>query len=191
MVGNNFFFTLFTGDNRNTCCDDAQAVNLRKGIAMIEPMLRRCPSCYINFARQFCDLTCRPDQSKFMKATKVVGDGKRLLNQTWRLMYMLINESKCFSAVTEVDYYISFNYTYEAYLSCKYVYLPLSNQHIFDAICGKDFNSCTMEDWYSVLGSNSPFKIDFKFSNDTVVNGFEPRKIRAFRCNEQPTVAYI
>lgn len=29
-------------------------------------LLQRCPACYYNFRKNFCDLTCRPDQSAFL-----------------------------------------------------------------------------------------------------------------------------
>ena len=44
-----------------------------------ESMLGRCPSCLYNFKKNFCDLTCRADQSRFLNRTRVaeLNDGTR------------------------------------------------------------------------------------------------------------------
>ncbi len=34
-----------------------------------ENLLGRCPTCFENFRRSICDLTCHPQQSKFLKPT--------------------------------------------------------------------------------------------------------------------------
>ena len=54
------------------CCDSAQLRDLKRGFAMAESLLGRCPACLANFRKNFCDLTCRPDQSNFVNVTKVV-----------------------------------------------------------------------------------------------------------------------
>ena len=51
-----------------------------------EAVLARCPTCLANFRKNFCDLTCRPDQSRFVNASKTVkatdfkGKNERLIN---------------------------------------------------------------------------------------------------------------
>ncbi|KAL0275291.1 UNVERIFIED_CONTAM: hypothetical protein PYX00_003193 [Menopon gallinae] len=152
------------GNERYTCCDDDQAQILRNGIGTIETMIGRCPSCLINFARQFCDMTCRPDQSKFMKTLQTNSAG----------------------AVTNVSYYISDKFTRETYESCRYVLMPLTNTHMVDIVCGKSPDQCTRNDWYTALSNYSPFRIDFRFTNSSKVGQYTPRQMRSFGCNEAP-----
>jgi hypothetical protein len=49
-----------------------QIDDMAKNFKLPEAILGRCPTCLANFRRNFCDLTCRPDQSRFVNATKVV-----------------------------------------------------------------------------------------------------------------------
>ncbi len=55
------------------CCDDEQLRAMVDNFAMFpDKLLGRCPTCLYNFKKNFCDLTCRPDQSTFVNATKIV-----------------------------------------------------------------------------------------------------------------------
>ncbi len=54
------------------CCDSRQLGDLKRAFALPESLLGRCPACLANFRKNFCDLTCRPDQSKFVNVTKTV-----------------------------------------------------------------------------------------------------------------------
>lgn len=37
----------------------------------ITTSVHRCPACYFNLMSLFCELTCSPHQSQFMKSTEV------------------------------------------------------------------------------------------------------------------------
>ena len=54
------------------CCDSRQLSDLKRAFALPESLMGRCPACLANFRKNFCDLTCRPDQSRFVNVTKAV-----------------------------------------------------------------------------------------------------------------------
>lgn len=62
-----------------TCCDDEQMENFASSIEQAYALLGRCPSCMDNFARQYCDFTCHPQQSSFVEilATNETNKGIR------------------------------------------------------------------------------------------------------------------
>jgi Niemann-Pick C1 protein len=65
-----------------TCCSSDQITDIAVNFDIPEGILNRCPSCLANFRKNFCDLTCRPDQSKYLNVSKtyenpeVPGKGK-------------------------------------------------------------------------------------------------------------------
>ncbi len=52
------------------CCDTAQLLDIESSFQLPDNLMGRCPACLANFRKNFCDLTCRPDQSKFANITK-------------------------------------------------------------------------------------------------------------------------
>ena len=58
------------------CCSPNQLKDLVSNFQMASNFLGRCPTCMYNFRKNFCDMTCRPDQSLFLK-TKTVMAPKR------------------------------------------------------------------------------------------------------------------
>lgn len=62
----------FPDGNPAICCDEGQIDDLLTNFKAAEALLNRCPTCYYNFRINFCDMTCRPDQSKFLKPTQIV-----------------------------------------------------------------------------------------------------------------------
>jgi Niemann-Pick C1 protein len=63
------------------CCSPAQLKDLVSNFQMANNFLGRCPTCMYNFRKNFCDMTCRPDQSLFLK-TKTVMAPKRNCTQS-------------------------------------------------------------------------------------------------------------
>ena len=49
-----------------------QIADMEENFNLPEAVLARCPTCLANFRKNFCDLTCRPDQSRFVNASKTV-----------------------------------------------------------------------------------------------------------------------
>lgn len=55
------------GDGLRTCCDINNLKSLADGLGLAANLLKRCPSCFDNFARVICEMTCSPMQSKFLE----------------------------------------------------------------------------------------------------------------------------
>lgn len=53
------------------CCDYEQIIDLNNGIEKAEPMLKRCPSCFANFAKSICEMTCSPKHREFVDVKKI------------------------------------------------------------------------------------------------------------------------
>ena len=53
-----------------TCCTTKQLEALTTNLQILEQLTSRCPSCWNNIRRLYCQLTCSPDQSVFMDVTK-------------------------------------------------------------------------------------------------------------------------
>ncbi len=64
------------GGDLHLCCGPQQLQDLKTNFIMAVALLARCPTCMYNFRKNFCDMTCRPDQSKFLKAKHVEGPKK-------------------------------------------------------------------------------------------------------------------
>lgn len=47
------------------CCDAQQYNSLRENIYKSAAVLQRCPACYQNFVRFWCEFTCSPNQAVF------------------------------------------------------------------------------------------------------------------------------
>ena len=64
---------LYTGGEQDLCCSLKQLNDLKVNFVtpqtLIEPT---CPTCYYNFKKNFCDMTCSPDQSMFVRANNIV-----------------------------------------------------------------------------------------------------------------------
>lgn len=53
------------------CCDEKQLKILDDNLNMATSFLKRCPSCERSFIEHTCDISCGPDQSRFMNATQI------------------------------------------------------------------------------------------------------------------------
>ena len=67
------------GGDLHLCCSPQQLQDLKSNFMMAGALLGRCPTCMYNFRKNFCDMTCRPDQSKFLK-TKLIDGPKKPCN---------------------------------------------------------------------------------------------------------------
>jgi hypothetical protein len=57
-----------TGDgvSPNLCCDRKQLIEMQKFKYILDNVIGRCPSCYFNLIRIFCEMSCNPDQDQFL-----------------------------------------------------------------------------------------------------------------------------
>jgi hypothetical protein len=66
-VFRDFFQSLFYLDvSPILCCDRKQLAEMQKFKYMVDNLIGRCPSCYYNFLRIFCEMACSPDQDQFL-----------------------------------------------------------------------------------------------------------------------------
>jgi hypothetical protein len=57
---------LFVGVSPNLCCDRKQLTEMQKFKYILDNVIGRCPSCYFNFLRIFCEMSCNPDHDQFI-----------------------------------------------------------------------------------------------------------------------------
>ncbi|CAF0910919.1 unnamed protein product [Didymodactylos carnosus] len=55
-----------TNKNTKLCCDIKQLQAIGKFKYIVDNLIGRCPSCYYNFLRIFCEMSCDPNQSDFI-----------------------------------------------------------------------------------------------------------------------------
>ena len=60
------------GNRNNIDNCSLQIGDMEENFKVPDAMLARCPTCLANFRKNFCDMTCRPDQSRFVNASKTV-----------------------------------------------------------------------------------------------------------------------
>lgn len=170
---------LITGNETFTCCDAEQAVKLDERLQLARTLgIVRCPSCAMNFQKNFCHFTCSPDQHKFLNPTIIDKTDK---NATF---------------VAELEYYMSKEFAYKTFDSCKDVVGLMPGTTALEIMCGSHGKSCTPETWLAFLGSTitnggfSPIQINYKLITEPniVVNGrtFYPMDKNATSCDKSP-----
>ena len=59
-------FVTHEGVSPKLCCDRKQLVEMQKFKYILDNLIGRCPSCYFNFLRIFCEMSCNPNQDEFI-----------------------------------------------------------------------------------------------------------------------------
>ena len=173
------------GQPQALCCSKRQLMDLKTNFVtpqqIIEPI---CPTCYYNFKKNFCDLTCRPDHSKFVRVDHTIegpgydeGDG----DYTGQNVTM----------VKDVTYFVTEEFNTKTYESCVNVQFPGLGT-IMDMLCGGWGSAlCSPQRWWSYLGSvdngYSPFQIDYAYGPDNVTHsedGFEFHNAEVLSCRD-------
>uniref|UniRef100_A0A673B8K7 SSD domain-containing protein n=1 Tax=Sphaeramia orbicularis TaxID=375764 RepID=A0A673B8K7_9TELE len=154
----------FDYGSRDICCNIEQLRTLKGSLQLPLQFLSRCPACFFNLMNLFCELTCSPNQSQFMNATKFNG-----------------------TSVVEVQYYIGKSFANAMYNACKDVQAPSSNVKALSLLCGKDAKECNATNWIQFMfntdNQQTPFPIIPIFS-DVPVSGFTPMNNRTYNCTE-------
>ena len=61
------------GSLPSLCCSINQLQDMKKNFELPAGLIAQtCPTCYYNFRKNFCDLTCHPHQSEFVRVDGVV-----------------------------------------------------------------------------------------------------------------------
>ena len=166
------------GDQENgvlsVCCSSEQIQDMTSNFVMTEALLSRCPTCLNNFKKNFCDLTCRPDQSSFANASQIIRakDFK--------------GEEK--DMVKEITYYVTDEFPERVLDSCKNVQNPAFGGSVLDLLCGPWGSTwCTPRRWFTYLGSisngYSPFNILYHYGSEPV-GPFFPHNPEVTPCHE-------
>ncbi|CAK9827722.1 NPC intracellular cholesterol transporter 1 [Anthophora retusa] len=117
------------------CCDADNIITMIDKIALADNVFGRCPTCIKNIFKLICDLSCSPEQSKFLNVTK-----------------SKINEEGQEYA-DELEVYVSEKYLNDTYNSCKDVVYPSTGNLAMDLACGVHGASrCTSKLWYEYQG---------------------------------------
>lgn len=154
----------------NLCCSADQLVNLKNNMKITETLgLGRCPSCIVNFRKNFCQFVCSPKQSTFLEITE-------------------IGESEDGDEIVEsVNYHMSYSYAEGMFASCQDVQGLTPGSTVLDLMCGGWGRDCTPKRWLNFMGSTaddggfSPFQINYILTSDETVVGesgeiFHPMK---------------
>ncbi|KAL5968169.1 NPC intracellular cholesterol transporter 1, partial [Taenia solium] len=123
------------------CCSSDQIGVFISSLQLVKMFLGSCPSCYANFRRLFCEMTCNPSQSDFLSAVTVRDD----------------------KAVKRVNYTLTHRFGEGFFNSCANV--QYSGAPAISIIC--EDAQCTLPKLMEALGKSvdnggqAPFDIDF------------------------------
>ena len=161
---------LYTGGEQDLCCGHKQLMDLKINFVtpqtLIEPT---CPTCYYNFKKNFCDMTCSPDQSMFVRANNIIqGPGFDLGDSNYT--------GQTVDMVKDITYFVKEEFANETYDSCKNVQFPALSGTVMDMLCGPWGSLyCTPRRWWDFMGSDdsgySPFKITYDYGVNTETSG--------------------
>ncbi|XP_024031369.1 Niemann-Pick C1 protein [Morus notabilis] len=150
----------------NVCCTETQFDTLRGQVQQAIPFLVGCPACLRNFLNLFCELSCSPNQSKFINVTSTSEVNGNL-------------------TVDSIDYYVSDNFGEALYDSCKDVKFGTMNTRAIEFIGAGAKN---FKEWFAFIGAKaapgipgSPYSINFK-SNVSESSGMEPMNVSVYSC---------
>ena len=153
---------LYTGGEQDLCCGLKQLRDLQENFvtpqSLIEPT---CPTCYYNFKKNFCDMTCSPDQSTFVRANNYIeGPGFDLGDNNYT--------GQTVKMVKDITYFVKEEFAQETYDSCKDVQFPPISGTVMDMLCGPWGSAyCSARRWWDFLGSDdngySPFQISYEY----------------------------
>ena len=154
---------LFTeGEPLTLCCSLRQLVDLQTNFLTPQGLIEaECPTCYYNFKKNFCDMTCSSDQSQFVRADHVVtgpGFDNGYNNYTGQEVEM----------VKDVTYFVTDEFNTGVFESCENVQFPAVSDTIMFMLCGAWGSTyCTPHRWFDFLGSvdngYAPFQINYEY----------------------------
>ncbi|KAE9413943.1 hypothetical protein Angca_006885 [Angiostrongylus cantonensis] len=137
--------------NDGLCCSSAQVLAMSKQLRQAASLLERCPSCFDNFQKLWCEFTCSPQQHKFVMI----------------LQELDVPENNV-SFVNKVRYNVSKEFTDSLYNSCKDVTMTGSSTKAIRLMCGslKKDQECTIGNWLKFMGTQNhrigtPLGIEF------------------------------
>ncbi|CAI2356912.1 unnamed protein product [Caenorhabditis sp. 36 PRJEB53466] len=148
---------LLSGDNK-LCCTPAQAEGLTKQIAQARNILGRCPSCFDNFAKLWCEFTCSPRQQDFVSIVEAKPiEAKKGFTPEYQPAEAYVNT---------VEYRLSTDFAEGMFASCKDV--TFGGQPALRVMCTS--TPCTLTNWLDFIGTqnldlNIPISTKFMLYN--------------------------
>ncbi|CCD83387.1 NPC intracellular cholesterol transporter 1 homolog 1 [Caenorhabditis elegans] len=133
---------LLTGDNK-LCCTPSQAEGLTKQIAQARHILGRCPSCFDNFAKLWCEFTCSPNQQDFVSISEMKPIEKK---EGFTPEYQPAE-----AYVNTVEYRLSTDFAEGMFSSCKDV--TFGGQPALRVMCTS--TPCTLTNWLEFIGTQN------------------------------------
>jgi len=127
-------------------------------MALPTQLFSRCPACLDNFIAIFCYMSCDPNQADFLHGKKTEPQGLDPNLKSWK----------------EIDYYVSEDFAYGTFNSCRSVQNPSTGGTALEITCGRSIDECTPPNWLKYMGDPSqnpkaPFTINFHISNSTKI----------------------
>jgi len=169
------------GSVPDLCCSLSQLEDMKKNFELPKGLIgQTCPTCYHNFRKNFCDVTCHPRQSNFVRVDQVVrgpGDGDYKGQER--------------EMVKAVTYFVSEEFNERTYESCKNVQFPAQSDTVMGLLCGAyGSKKCTAKRWFDYMGSisngYSPFQISYEYgSSQTSQDNHTYHNPSATACNLQ------
>ena len=164
------------------CCSGEALYKLSDSFSLAETVgLGRCPSCIHNFKKLFCQLSCSPQQNKFIKVNKSSQK----------------NQGSDLLKVDEILYFVHDDFANGLYDSCKGVQGLTAGSTVMALMCGAwGQDKCTPQRWLEFMGlsidegGQSPYKISFVHSNlnQAIHNGtkVQPLNEPIISCSDAP-----
>ncbi|KAK1228917.1 niemann-Pick type C- protein 1 [Marasmius sp. AFHP31] len=150
-----------------TCCNEDQISELATNFARIDPILGPCPACRNNFRAFFCEFTCSPYQSQFVKVTSTQ------------------ETSTGEQGVGSLDFYVGEKFKEGFWDSCKDVKFGASGDFVMDIIFEGAQNA---GDLLKYLGDErdmgSPFQINFPDPPTDNTSVIQPLDIAPRSCSD-------
>ncbi|XP_018569147.1 Niemann-Pick type protein homolog 1B [Anoplophora glabripennis] len=137
------------------CCDVDQVITMAKGFQNTVPF-QRCPTCINNILPAYCQFSCSPNQTDYVK------------NYTYN---GTLDED---AYVTSVTVNVTSSYIEKIYNSCKDVSLPSTGGSVLASACGKyGATWCNTERWFGYMNDPNenpfaPFLVIYNAVDDSV-----------------------
>ena len=151
-----------------TCCSTNQLVALGKNLQTMAQLTTRCPACWNNMRRLYCQLTCNQDQSLYL-------DPKTIRNDTGH------------ETIIDVNYFVSPTFKKGLFDSCKDVSFPdicLAGEKVLNLLCGTTVEKCTPQKLLEYMGNTAngfaPFDIHYPRS---LAPHIKWMSVTIFKCN--------
>jgi len=156
------------------CCDGQQLVDMKTNMELISSF-QSCEPCLNNFYELFCQSTCNPRQTDFLKVLEDSPADEE--------------EFKGKKKLDKLAYSINFNDSTRFYDSCSKVFSSAMQQNFLD-LFGSSVNGSQM---LSSIGGSSPFQIEFHYFNYTETFRFDDyfKRVDIPRTNQPVNIKFL